>query len=59
MDGSVDALEEAIERYCCPAIFNTDQGSQFTSDDFTSVLVGLRHRSVNAPLSEQCTLEFA
>ncbi|MCK5922562.1 MAG: IS3 family transposase, partial [Methylococcales bacterium] len=34
----VDALVEAIERYGCPEIFNTDQGSQFTSKDFTSVL---------------------
>lgn len=34
----VDALEEAIENYGCPEIFNTDQGSQFTSEDFTSVL---------------------
>ncbi|MFP6808087.1 MAG: integrase core domain-containing protein, partial [Pseudomonadales bacterium] len=29
---------EAIENYGVPEIFNTDQGSQFTSDDFTSVL---------------------
>lgn len=35
----VDALEEAIENYGCPGIFNTDQGSQFTSEDFTSVLL--------------------
>ena len=35
----VDALEEAIERYGCPEIFNTDQGSQFTSEDFTQVLL--------------------
>ena len=34
----VEALEEAIEQYGCPEIFNTDQGSQFTSEDFTSVL---------------------
>lgn len=34
----VDALEEAIANYGCPDIFNTDQGSQFTSSDFTSVL---------------------
>ena len=34
----VDALEEAIERYGPPVIFNTDQGSQFASDDFTDVL---------------------
>ena len=34
----VAALEEAIERYGEPAIFNTDQGSQFTSDAFIGVL---------------------
>ena len=34
----VDALEEAIERHGAPEIFNTDQGSQFTSDNFTDVL---------------------
>lgn len=34
----VDALNEAIETYGTPEIFNTDQGSQFTSDDFTDVL---------------------
>lgn len=34
----VAALEEAIENFGVPAIFNTDQGCQFTSDQFTSVL---------------------
>jgi len=34
----VGALEDAIEVHGRPEIFNTDQGSQFTSDDFTSVL---------------------
>ena len=34
----IEALEEALARYGCPEIFNTDQGSQFTSHDFTSVL---------------------
>ena len=34
----VTALKEAIERYGVPAIFNSDQGSQFTSDAFISVL---------------------
>jgi putative transposase len=34
----VAALEEAIERYGEPAIFNTDQGSQFTSEAFIGVL---------------------
>ena len=34
----VEALEEALARDGKPDIFNTDQGSQFTSLDFTSVL---------------------
>ena len=37
-DFCVDALEEALTRYGRPEIFNTDQGSQFTSLAFTSVL---------------------
>jgi putative transposase len=35
----VDCLEEAIKLYGTPAIFNSDQGSQFTSDAFTGVLL--------------------
>jgi len=35
----IDALEEAIARYGTPEIFNTDQGSQFTSEDFTGILI--------------------
>jgi len=34
----VEALEDAIALYGVPEVFNTDQGSQFTSRDFTSVL---------------------
>lgn len=34
----IEALEEAIEKYGKPEIFNTDQGSQFTSHEFTNVL---------------------
>lgn len=34
----VDALKEAIAVYGTPEIFNTDQGSQFTSDAFIQVL---------------------
>lgn len=34
----VDALNDAIQRFGCPEIFNTDQGAQFTADAFTSVL---------------------
>lgn len=37
----VEALNEALASYGQPEIFNTDQGAQFTSDDFTSVLRGL------------------
>ena len=33
-----DALEEAISKYGKPEIFNSDQGSQFTSDNFISIL---------------------
>jgi putative transposase len=39
----VDALEEAITRYGCPDIFNTDQGSQFTAESFTE---SLRSRNI-------------
>lgn len=35
----VDCLEEAIKYYGSPEIFNSDQGSQFTSDSFTAVLI--------------------
>ena len=37
-DFCVEALQEALERYGRPEIFNTDQGSQFTSGDWTGVL---------------------
>jgi putative transposase len=37
-DFCVEALEEAIRRYGTPEIFNTDQGAQFTSDDYTGLL---------------------
>ena len=34
----IEALEEALSKNEKPEIFNTDQGSQFTSDDFTGLL---------------------
>ena len=37
-DFCVDALTEAIERFGTPEIFNTDQGAQFTSEAFLTVL---------------------
>jgi transposase InsO family protein len=35
----IDALDEALARYGAPRIFNTDQGSQFTSEAFTGRLI--------------------
>ena len=37
-DFCVEALREAIEKYGAPDVFNTDQGTQFTSQEFISVL---------------------
>ena len=37
-DFCVEALKDAIHSHGCPEIFNTDQGSQFTSEDFTGEL---------------------
>jgi putative transposase len=34
----IEALEEALQHYGAPEIFNSDQGSQFTSEAFTGVL---------------------
>lgn len=39
-DFCVEAVEEAIARYGRPEMFNTDQGSQFTSFEFVSLLQG-------------------
>lgn len=37
-DFCIEALEDAIERHGQPEVFNTDQGSQFTSTNFIAVL---------------------
>ena len=37
-DFCIEAVQEAIDRYGAPDIFNTDQGSQFTSLEFTQLL---------------------
>jgi len=37
-DFCIEALQEAFAKYGQPEIFNTDQGSQFTSLDFTDAL---------------------
>ena len=41
-DFCLEAVEEALARHGKPEIFNTDQGSQFTSKDFTDLL--LKHK---------------
>lgn len=38
-DFCVSALQEALRRFGQPDVFNTDQGSQFTSDAFTGELL--------------------
>jgi putative transposase len=42
----IKALEEALAKYGTPVIFNSDQGSQFTSPPFTGVLkeAGVKYR---------------
>lgn len=37
-DFCIDAMEEAISRFGCPEIFNSDQGVQFTDRRFVAVL---------------------
>ena len=37
-DFCLEAVREAVTRYGCPEIFNTDQGCQFTSQEFTGLL---------------------
>ena len=34
----IEAVHEALEKYGAPDVFNTDQGSQFTSEAFTGLL---------------------
>ena len=37
-DFCIEALEDALQRFAAPEIFNSDQGAQFTSEAFTDVL---------------------
>lgn len=37
----LDAVQTAVERFGTPAILNSDQGSQFTSDDYKALLKSL------------------
>ena len=56
-DFCVEALEEALGKYGKPEIFNTDQGSQFTGEAFTGVLLGMQDRHQHGRqrlLARQC-----
>lgn len=44
VDFCVEALESAIDQYGAPEIVNTDQGSQFTSDEFVETVVAAGSR---------------
>ena len=39
-DFCIEAVEEAVHRHGKPGIFNTDQGSQFTSAEFVGLIQG-------------------
>jgi hypothetical protein len=43
VDFCIDALEEALRLHGRPEIFNSDQGSQFTIDPFTDILITRDH----------------
>jgi len=59
-DFCVAALEEAITRYGRPGIFNTDQGSQFTSFAFANTLNDVGHPRLDGrpwPLMDNVFIE--
>jgi putative transposase len=51
----VEALEEALAKHGKPETFNTDQGSQFTSEEFTRVLIDNEAYPVDAG-SPRCSV---
>jgi putative transposase len=55
MDSSfcIDALDEAIERFGRPDIFNSDQGSQFTDKDFAQRLID-KHIAISRDGKGRC-----
>ena len=57
-DFCIEAVEEALTRYGKPEIFNTDQGSQFTSTEFIKVLAS-REIKISMDGKARRTLEGA
>lgn len=43
----VETVKEAVERYGKPDIINSDQGSQFTCDEYVSYIKGLNHTQIS------------
>lgn len=50
-DFCIDALQEALDLHGKPEIFNTDQGSQFTSESFTGLL---RSNDIQISMDGKC-----
>ena len=50
-DFCIEAVEEALARHGKPEIFNTDQGSQFTSAEFIKVLAA-HEIKISMPLGD-------
>ncbi len=42
VEGCIDVLEDAVSKYSCPKIINSDQGSQYTSDLWIKKLQDLK-----------------
>ena len=58
----VEALEEGMAKYGTPEIFNTDQGSQFTSEDWITPSEGRRRRDQHGwqgTMDRQCLYRAA
>ncbi len=57
-DFCVAALETAMGRYGVPEIVNTDQGSQFTGEDFVSTVLSNGPQKLDSGLSEISNRKF-
>jgi len=55
---SGDRWEEALAKYGKPEIFNSDQGSQFTSPRFTGVLKEAGVKISNASMQNSVSIVF-
>ena len=54
-DFCIEALEDTIEKHGQPEIFNTDQGSQFTSKNFIAVLTASNASEFPTPTQSPTT----